>query len=149
MISPEDTPASTSALGSPTAPGEIPFEIPSGGHASPWKVALIVGIIVLATLGYGWGTGWFAKPASSSYACSGELNLTGSGTALPASILSAWSSGFRHYSGCFNVSYLTPGASAGVSQLGSRTVYFAVTDAPLNASASPDFPTPSSLCPWR
>lgn len=147
MMPPEETPTSVSEPPGPAIRDEIPFEIPSEGHAAPWKAAVIVGIVVLATLGYGWGAGWFAKPTTISYACTGELNLTGAGSTLPASLLSAWSAGFHHYSGCFDVSYVTAGDSEAASQLSSRTVYFAVTDAPLNASASQGLPDPVVTLP--
>ncbi|MGC2034983.1 MAG: phosphate ABC transporter substrate-binding protein PstS [Thermoplasmata archaeon] len=121
---------------------------PASRRSQLWKTALIVGIILIAAIGYGWAEGWFAPaPGKVPLTCTGDLNVTGEGSQLISPLMSVWTTGFRAYSGCVQISYQVDDGSAGLQALASRSIEFVASEAPLSPAQQAALPDPVVTVP--
>ena len=89
--------------------------------------------VVAIVLVYGAFAGWF----SSSQA----ITLVGAGATFPDPLIRKWSSVYvSKTNGTVRVNYQALGSGAGISQITAKTVDFAGTDAPLNATERTNAP---------
>lgn len=95
---------------------------------------IAVVIIVVAGLGAAYGLGYIGKKSSSPPgSCGTGQTVIGAGANFIFPLVSAWEVGYASASGN-KVSYSPVGAGTGITDITDKTVDFAATDDPLNAS---------------
>ena len=89
--------------------------------------------VVAIVLVYGAFAGWFSS--------SQPITLVGAGATFPDPLIRKWSSVYvSKTNGTVRVNYQALGSGAGISQITAKTVDFAGTDAPLNATERTNAP---------
>lgn len=124
-------------------------EWPKVDRPNLWRTAGIVGILVIAGVGYGWWAGWFSPPGSgfSLPSCPGSVQLDGAGSTFAAPAVSQWANAFDSYSNCGQIAYSASGSATGLQNLSALSVDFAVTDAPLSSAQQANLPSATLTIP--
>jgi len=133
-----------SANADPNAPPTTPSTAPPPpstpvrrrqGHAVLYVIIAIVIVVIL--VGVGAATSWYGLQKKSSTttaaACTTGVTLLGNGASFLSSLMSQWESSYNAATGN-TVDYTAGSAGAGILALSEKTVDFAATDEPLNAS---------------
>ena len=121
------------------------IRIAQGARTKPKVAVTIVVVIAIMVVTLGWLAGWFAPtaPIVRPQTCAGKVEVTGAGTSTVSSAMQTWATVYNT-STCAKISYAN--SSSGVSALASKTVDFAVVDAPLSSGQSSELsPGPLSL----
>jgi len=106
--------------------------------------AVVGAVLVVAVLvGVGYSTNWFGLQKSSTTtpegACVTGVTLDGAGANFVLALVSNWQASY-HAATKNMVNYNPDGAGAGITSLSEKTVDFAATDEPLNASEVASMP---------
>ncbi|MCI4323142.1 MAG: phosphate ABC transporter substrate-binding protein PstS [Thermoplasmata archaeon] len=116
------------------------------------QVGVAVVLVIALTAGAAWATGWFTHSPNTlglDPKCSGDVNLTGSGSTFVAPLMQMWTGAYAGSKGCVTVriAYNSSSAEEGVAQLISGSTDFATTEEPLNATTLASFPAPVLTLP--
>lgn len=126
-------------------PNEKIVRSKGGGRTMMYAVVAIIVVVLLVVLvayGAGWLTPAKSKPAATGVnSCPTGQTLTGAGANFVLPIVSQWQSSFQTTTSN-QVSYSAAGSGAGITDLTDKTVDFAATDDPLNASQTSALPSP-------
>ncbi len=107
----------------------------------------VIVVLVVATLAAGYPLGWYkGKSTTPVGACPDDQTIAGAGASLVQSIVTSWSYVYGKETGN-TISYTANGAGAGATDFIDRTVDFAATDSPLNASDVSMLPYPALTLP--
>jgi len=111
---------------------EMQARRPRGGRKMLWvavgAIAIVAVVLVAGAL-----AGWFGGGQA--------ITLVGAGATFPDPLIRKWSSVYLNVTlGAVRVNYQALGSGAGISQITAKTVDFAGTDAPLNATERTNAP---------
>ena len=104
-------------------------------------LAVTATVAVVGLVGLGTSSGWFglAPGPATSGGCPTGVTLAGAGASFLSALVTNWQSEF-HTTTANLVNYNPSGAGAGIVALAERTVDFAATDEPLNATEAASLP---------
>jgi phosphate transport system substrate-binding protein len=139
----ETPPASTNG---PSDDIHDAIRIAQGARTKPKIAVAVVVIIALTVVTVGWLNGWFAPtaPIVTPQTCAGQVDLTGAGATDVSPVMRTWSSEYNT-SKCAKVTY--EGSGSGLTDLASKSIDFAVIDAPLTTAQSSELGAGSLALP--
>ncbi|MCI4317281.1 MAG: phosphate ABC transporter substrate-binding protein PstS, partial [Thermoplasmata archaeon] len=110
--------------------------------------AIAVLVVAVLVLGIGYQMKWFGGSTSHNPpgACVAGQTLQGNGAAVALAIVSKWGLDFKAATNS-SINYPGGGSGTGITDLQQRTIDFAVTDDPLNASQQSLMPSPVLTLP--
>ncbi len=107
---------------------------PARRRTGLWAGAVVIVVVVLATLGYGASAGWFGASSPGP-----TVTLQGAGSTFVFPLMSVWATQYKSTTGV-QVNYQGIGSGGGISGITNKNLDFGATDAPLNASQHASFP---------
>lgn len=109
------------------------IQVAQGARTKPKVAVTIVVVVAVTVVTLGWFAGWFAPtaPIVKPQTCAGHVEVTGAGSATVSPAMQMWATVYNTTT-CAKVAY--SGGGSGISGLASKSVDFAVVDAPLSAA---------------
>jgi phosphate transport system substrate-binding protein len=122
------------------------IRIAQGARTKPKVAITIVAIIAITVVTAGWFAGWFAPtaPIVTPQTCAGQVVVTGAGDVAVSPAMRTWAEVYNT-SVCARISYA--GSAAGIAELASKSVEFAVAGAPPSAAQTSQLGSSSLALP--